>query len=115
MASEGLANISTQISVSLARRLDAKVDAERKASPGSASRSTIIRAALEYFLTDTPDPKDVLERTRAASSERREQASMASYKPKVIAPPRRKREAASTPSPVRTRTRPAPVIPAAAE
>lgn len=112
MASEGLANVSLQIPLALARRLDAKCEIERKTAPGTGSRSNVIRVALEQFLADVPDPKEVPERTRAASSERREQASMASYKPKVIAPPRRKREVVPAPAPIRTRTRPAPLRPA---
>lgn len=57
MASEGLHNLSLQVPVSLARRLDAKCEMVRKASPGTGSRSNIIRAALDQFLADVPDPK----------------------------------------------------------
>ena len=102
MTSEGLHNLSLQVPVALARRLDAKCDAERKASPGNASRSTIIRAALEQFLADVPDPKAESE-TVAHSSRGRSRAAILG----IDGPRRRKREVAPAPSPVRTRTRPA--------
>lgn len=111
--SEVMQQCAFNMPMSLARRLDAKVEAERNGAPvGHVNRSSVIRAALTAFLEGTPDPKNVPERTRAASSERREQASMVAYRPKTIAPPRRRKPTASEPSPVRIRTRPAPVAPA---
>lgn len=58
MRHEGYSNISTQIPLALARRLDARVDADRRnGTEGHASRSNVIRAALAAFLADMPDPK----------------------------------------------------------
>jgi hypothetical protein len=59
MAHEAYQNIAAQIPSSLARRLDARMDAERNGmTMGHVTRSDIIRAALLAFLADTVDPKD---------------------------------------------------------
>lgn len=56
---EVMQNAAFNMSMSLARRLDAKVDAERNGAPvGNVNRSSVIRAALAAFLADVPDPKD---------------------------------------------------------
>lgn len=55
---EASQNISTQIPMTLARKLDARVDAERNHTPvGTVNRSSVIRAALAAFLADVADPK----------------------------------------------------------
>lgn len=52
-------HVCIQVPPALARRLDAKVDAERAGAPmGNVNRSSVIRAALTAFLDGVADPKD---------------------------------------------------------
>jgi hypothetical protein len=102
---EGLSNISTQIPLALARRLDARVDEERRDRPAvHPSRSSVIRAALAAYLVDTPDPK-------AATTEDEDEGEPVSGKPYfpgyVQTPKTHARK--PKPSPVRQRTPRLPV------
>lgn len=110
---EGIANVSLQIPLSLARRLDARCEMERRASPGTGSRSTVIRAALDAFLADIPDPRATVAptpRKNAAAPARDDTTDNRPYRPPLA--PRRTRKAEPAPvlPPVRTRQRPAPQI-----
>ena len=99
---ETIQNCAFQMPMSLARRLDAKVDAERRGQPvGNVNRSSIIRAALAAFLDGVPDPK-AENATVALSSRGRSRAAILG----IDGPRRRAREITPAPSPVRTRTRP---------
>lgn len=102
-------NIAFQVPPSLARRLDAYVDRERNGAPvGNMNRSSVIRSALVAFLADTPDPKAESEAIATSSRGRSRRAILG-----IDSPRRPKLAVASEPSPVRTRTRPAPISPAA--
>lgn len=106
---ETIQNCAFQMSMSLARRLDAKVDAERRGQPvGNVNRSSVIRAALAAFLADVPDPKAESETVATSSRGRSRRAILG-----IDGPRRRKREVVPSPAPIRTRTRPAPAVPAA--
>jgi metal-responsive CopG/Arc/MetJ family transcriptional regulator len=83
---EASQNISTQIPMPLARKLDARVDAERAHTPvGTVNRSSIIRAALSVFLADVEDPKAEVGETVATSSRGRSRRAI----PGVDSPRRR--------------------------
>ncbi|PYE38832.1 hypothetical protein DFI02_13511 [Rhizobium sp. PP-F2F-G20b] len=98
MALDHPTNVATQIPASLARKLDAMIDAERARSPlGTVNRSTAIRAALAAFLENVPDPKDQPESPKRGYTRRPAPAP----------------EITRHPAPVRTRTRRA--LPVAAE
>ncbi|MDX0601808.1 hypothetical protein GOD78_10965 [Sinorhizobium medicae] len=109
---EGLQNISLQVPLSLARRLDVRCEIERRASPGTGSRSTVIRAALDHFLADIPDPKreTVAPPRKNAATTSADATDNRPYRPPMA--PRRSRKADTAPvlPPVRTRQRPAPQI-----
>lgn len=108
MTVETIQNVAFQMPMSLARRLDAKVDAERNGAPvGNVNRSSVIRAALMAFLEDVPDPKADTETVGTSSRGRSRRAILG-----IDGPRRRKREVVPAPAPIRTRTRPAPMRPA---
>lgn len=109
MTIETIQNVAFQMPMSLARRLDAYVEAAREDQPvGNVNRSSVIRAAIAAFLTDTPDPKAESEAIATSSRGRSRRAILG-----IDSPRRRKPAVAPEPLPVRTRTRPAPVAPAA--
>ncbi len=108
---ETIQNCAFQMPMSLARRLDAKVEAERRGQPvGNVNRSSIIRAALAAFLEGVPDPKAETETVATSSRGRSRRAILG-----IDSPRRRKAAVAPEPSPVRTRTRPTPQPAPAAE